>query len=369
VGCEGFLELIDREADGALGAREAEALDAHAGACAACRDERQAVRDMEHLLADVHRDHPFGEALVRRAQEQIGHGGAGAVGDGGVAPGRVARLVRWVPAGLAAAAALLLAVLAGRDLVSPPDGGAHPLARAVQAAPIATVEAAGRLAVMRVTRSGGAEGGYVAAGMATPLRAGDRVTVEERTARVRFRDGSEVLVRADTTLEVVRVTPSETVVALADGPGELFASVGPRVATAVFRVETPFSVSEVLGTRFGVRVQGGVATTTVLQGRVRVRSRGTGGTRGLSHLLNAGEQLTLGDGRLAARHVDAASELAWAVASRGAGAPGEVTRRPRPAAPAVSTELLPRRPGADAAGGFFDLPLDAPPSREADEAR
>lgn len=371
--CRQAKVLLERELDGRLEAAGRQALQAHLQQCAACRARGAELRRTERLLAAAFVDHPFGEALAARIAAAATAGAAAAptasrpAAAGPERAGARARVLalprqarRWLGAGLAAAAALLLVVLLGermRPLPQPRGGAGLTVARLEGMAPTAA---------LRVERAGGGPGGYLPPGGALELGAGDRFTVESAGARLRFADGSVVLVRPDTTVQIEQAGPGRTELAIRDGPGELFCAVAPRPAGSSFAIRTPFGWSEVAGTRFGVRVVAGQAVTTVLEGQVRVRPLAVGGDGGVSAgaapplVLTAGEQGVLAAGTAVRRRLGpaaAAAELAWAIG------PAEAAAGSR-AGPAAAPAPLPQppAPAAGEGGPALDLPVEPPGS-------
>ena len=114
--CGSFRERLELEADGRLGGEERHALDRHAQACAACRDERRALaalgRALERSRVGVRAG--FAAEVVRRLP---------AAGWEGSAP-RAWRLPLALLAALAAAAAALVGVSSARLHPGAPFAGA-----------------------------------------------------------------------------------------------------------------------------------------------------------------------------------------------------------------------------------------------------
>ncbi|MFC1707024.1 FecR domain-containing protein [Planctomycetota bacterium] len=264
---------------------------------------------------------------------------------------------------MAAAAAVLVffGVSVFRLLDGRPGGGLQPAGeRGRIVARVEGVESGARIQVRR----GVGDVVTLASGGASSLRPGDSFLVESRGAALRFADGTGVRVRPDTEV-TIRRWPAEgnesaaLGIALLAGPGEVFCEVTKRRAGLSFRVETPYSVSEVLGTRFGVRVDGGKALTTVVDGRVRIAE--VGGSRWL--VAYAGQQVAA-CGRTDSRQlvmskVDPRADLSWVFPAAQAApkqTPGSGAGRPAGRKPSVPQPTEPSRPS----GVDVDLPVGSP---------
>jgi anti-sigma factor RsiW len=343
---EGLLgRRLDEEATPAERARA----EAHLAVCPGCRAEAAALGRTDRALRRAFAGHPFDAALARRVAAA-----ARARPAGRVVPGPWARLRGAVTA--AAAAAVLVAVgLAVRAGFAP--GGASGPIGVASAAPVARVRALldGRV---RVSHGDGiGDVSYVAPGGELALRAGDRITTETRGGEIELPDGTRVIVRADTRVVLLGGAAGEAGgIALGGAFGEVFCEVAKQAPGRTFRVETPGARVEVVGTRFGVRLEAGGATVaTVLEGQVRMAP------------LAGGEAVLLGrdeQGRVAARdaavrvgRVAAWRDLAWAT---GGAQPGGAEPAPAPApGGSVGEPVPPAAAGADAAGdaGDADLPV------------
>jgi hypothetical protein len=324
--CRDVLEGLSRHIDGETAGAERARIEAHLASCAACREEAASFRGLDCALRRAFCAHPFDRALARRIAEKAIGGGA--------------RIVRRpiferlrIALPLAAAAALLVAAgLAIRSGVLREKG-----AGGARDAAIAWVRlgATGRVRVAQGAGIGAAS--YVVPGTEFVLRAGDRVLADGAGAEVVFRDGSRALLRADTQVEL-----REAGLALA-GPGEVYCEVAKQAPGRRFTVETPMAKAEVIGTRFGVRVESGVFSATVLDGRVRVVPQ----TGGEPVLLARDERVRFGlaaESRL--ESVSARRELAWALGREPVPEPAGGPEPPKPPARPAPTpgEPVPEPP-------------------------
>jgi hypothetical protein len=134
--CVSFRERIELEADGLLGGEERQALDRHAQACPACREDRRALaalgRALERSRVGIRRG--FAAEVMRRLP---------AAGWEGSAP-RAWRLPLALLAALAAASAALVGVSSARLHPGAPFAGA--LAAVADMVQTATLAGAGLLA-------------------------------------------------------------------------------------------------------------------------------------------------------------------------------------------------------------------------------
>ena len=255
----------------------------------------------------------------------------------------------------AIAAGFIVAVGATIHLFSSGETERH--APALEVASVTVDADAGAL----VIRPG--DSGYASPGRRVALHEGDRVRAERRSVAIAFADGSEVRIRPETTLEV-----RQGEVEIIGEAGELYASVTPRAPGApAFRVAAPGGVEvAVIGTRFGVRVDGGDVLATVAEGVIQMQPRGEGRlpAAALSRApfspsrAAAGEQLALSGKRAEPlrRAVDVEATLAWAL-----GAKVHPTEPPVAAPASVTTSAPPPAhpsgpvPATPSSGG--DLPI------------
>jgi anti-sigma factor RsiW len=346
--CREISDALSRHLDGEASPAERARVDAHLAACRACREEAQALGRVDAAAQRAFAGHPFDAALARRISEAAARQ---RTPSGRVRPepkiieGPWARLRRGWPA--AAAAALLLtaglAIRAGfRSPERPAPGGAAPLLASVRALE------SGRV---RVARGGIGDVSYVAPGGELGLRAGDVVLAEARGGEIAFADGSRVLVRPDTRV-AVRAAEGREGVEILGGEGELYCEVAHQRAGERFQVETGAALVDVVGTRFGVRLERGAAIATVLEGTVRV----TPTAGGEAVLLSKDERArTLAAGGARVERVRARAELVWALGKPPVEsvppAPSDATPTPPPSGVGAPTP---------APGGDEDLPVRGP---------
>jgi hypothetical protein len=340
--CENMTDALSRLVDGECARPEAERVRAHAAGCAGCREALDDLEVADRALRAALGRHPFDAALAARIAAAARRQDTGAP--------RVLRFPRRAVPFAAAAAALVAVTLAVRF------GADRPAAPKPAPAVVASITAdkdAGVL-VMR-----GSNQGYVPSGARYALRAGDRLRAERRMAAISFADGSEVLVRPDTTVEVQRLE-----VAVVDGPGEVFASAAPAAARggARVRVGAPGDVSVVvLGTRFSVRFDGEEVLTTVAEDEVGVLpAPGTQLER-----VPAGVAFSVSlaptrapERRTASRKVDVARELAWALRVRPL--PAKAQTSPTTAATPTAPLVPPAPVDAPTGASSGDLPIGDP---------
>lgn len=121
------------------------------------------------------------------------------------------------------------------------------------------------------------DGRWIPALAGTDLIAGQRVrTGDLAAATLRFADGSEARLGAQTEIEVLAVTGEPRVIVLEQVTGQTLHLVQPDSAPgARYAVQTPAGVGEALGTIFGVAVSAeGQARFSVDEGQVAVTGAG-----------------------------------------------------------------------------------------------
>lgn len=180
------------------------------------------------------------------------------------------RVLRWLP--LAAAALLLLGV--GAALLRPGSGD-----------------------LPRCLPDPGAE--IVADGALLPdggqrVEAGTRIAVRSGSARMRWEDGSELMLAGDGSLRIE--DPAQGKLLLLER-GRVEAQVAAQPAGRPFRLRSPLARIEVLGTRFALSADDGLTRLRVEEGRVRFAA------------LSGGEALLVVPGREA--EVPASGPARW----------------------------------------------------------
>lgn len=334
---------LDRESSPAERAR----VEAHLASCAACAAEAQGLRQVDAAMRRAFAGNPFGPALARRI--------ADAAAKRRTPSGRVltqakvieapwARIRRAWPA--AAAAALLIAM--GLVIRSGFNSTVEPAAGRNLAAATVRSLANGRV---RVSRGGIGDVSYVTPGGELALRAGDVVLAEAHGGEITFEDGSRVVIRSDTQV-AVRASESAEGVEIRGGYGELYCEVTKQPGGRTFQVETHSARVDVVGTRFGVRYDGGVTVATVLEGRVRLAPAAGGEV-----MLGADDRgRTIASGGAEVRRVRAREELSW-ILGRAPADPEPPVATPPPPPPLQSSpeDRPPAPPGVDQ-----DLPIGSP---------
>lgn len=343
--CEAALRVVMRQADGEdCSPGQLSASGEHLRGCRLCADQAVELAALPPLLDGAFESHPYDrqfadQVVFSLAQQRVTKGS-------------------WIVVRRFLAAAVVVAAAFAAVWLTQKQPGANPESAMAGATTLhAQVEAVGERALVRRHRRDSISGSYVPAGSSVALRVGDMLTVEYGRASVVVGNRVRVEVRADTVVELEQLDSDRVVVAMVDGPGEVFVKV--RGDGAVVRVRTPFSQSDVAGTAFGVRVLGAEAVTSVVRGRVLVTSVATGD----HHEVLAGQQALCASG-LTVRKTDLGHELGWIGAEAeglvGIGAP----THPVALKPGVAVQATgrPEQPAASGGSGTTsgDMPVRAP---------
>ncbi len=275
MNCEDAANLANARLDGGLGPEETALLEIHLGECPACRAMVEATTLQDAMLRRAFAGRrEAARELAERVIERM--------------PGRRQRRIPWLAMGLSAAAGFAVAFAALRATM--------PIQRTVSvASTLPLITRTTQPSVAHLSLATGAvqfrcpgdaawsampTGGTVPAG--TKVRTGADVRCELVTA-----DGSAIRMNANTEVAIASPRKFEL------SSGQTWSTVAHRATDDPFEAKAQAATFTALGTQFDLSLAEPTRVMlTVAEGKVKV------GAAGASTVVDAGEQLTVAEGRL-----------------------------------------------------------------------